>query len=183
MPLSLQVPIRLQVIAPSQHERADRTFGGIIANFDRSILKVPRQRTPARQGVLEAWPSVWLLISPTLLHTLITYTLYVVFISNNLYSEGMDTILLQNPSQLSLHLKSLRKSRKATQADMAKRLRITQERYSQIESNPELIATGRLLEILAILRVDVLLKLRSSESDRTLVRTATPKPTRRGEDW
>jgi HTH-type transcriptional regulator / antitoxin HipB len=93
----------------------------------------------------------------------------------------MDTLLLQGPSQLSLHLKSLRKSRKVTQADMAKRLRITQTRYSQIERNPELIATGRLLEILAALGVDVLLQLRPPESAGTP--TPTPIPTRRGEDW
>jgi transcriptional regulator with XRE-family HTH domain len=97
----------------------------------------------------------------------------------------MDALLLQSPSQLSLHLKSLRKSRKFTQAAMAKRLRITQERYSQIERHPELIATGRLLEILAALGVDVLLKLRPPESARTLESkpTPTPTPTRRGEDW
>ena len=91
----------------------------------------------------------------------------------------MDTLLLQSPSQLSLHLKSLRKSRKVTQADMAQRLRITQTRYSQMERNPELIGTGRLLEILAALGVDVLLKLRPRES----AATPTPTPTRRGEDW
>lgn len=95
----------------------------------------------------------------------------------------MDTLLLQSPSQLTLHLKSLRKSRKMTQADMAKRLQITQERYSQIERNPELIGTGRLLEILAVLRVDVLLKLRPTESTRTPTPTPAPTPTRRGEDW
>jgi transcriptional regulator with XRE-family HTH domain len=83
----------------------------------------------------------------------------------------MDTLLLQGPSQLPLHLKSLRKSRKVTQADMAKRLRITQTRYS----------TGRLLEILAALGVDVLLQLRPPESPGTP--TPTPTPTRRGEDW
>lgn len=93
----------------------------------------------------------------------------------------MDTLLLQSPSQLSLHLRSLRKSRKVTQADMARRLQITQERYSQIERNPELIATKRLFEILAALGVDVLLKLRPPESARTP--TSSPAPTRRGEDW
>jgi HTH-type transcriptional regulator / antitoxin HipB len=95
----------------------------------------------------------------------------------------MDTLLLQSPSQLSLHLKSLRKSRNVTQAAMAKRLQITQERYSQIESHPELIATGRLLEILAALGVDVLLKLRPPESARALTSKQTPAATRRGEDW
>lgn len=97
----------------------------------------------------------------------------------------MDTLLLQSPSQLSLHLKSLRKSRKVTQADMARRLQITQERYSQIERNPELIATARLLEILAVLGVDVLLKLRPPEGAAPATSTprSTPKPPRRGEDW
>lgn len=93
----------------------------------------------------------------------------------------MESLLLQSPAQLSLHLKSLRKSRKLTQADMAKRLVVTQERYSQMERNPELIATGRLLEILTALGVDVLFKLRPAESARTP--TPTPTPTRRGEDW
>jgi len=93
----------------------------------------------------------------------------------------MDALFLQSPSQLSLHLKSLRKSRKVTQAEMARRLHITQERYSQMERKPELISTGRLLEILAVLGVDVLLKLRPAESVGTP--TPTPTPTRRGEDW
>ena len=94
----------------------------------------------------------------------------------------MDALLLHSPSQLPLHLKSLRKSRKMTQADMAKRLQITQERYSQIERNPELIATGRLLQILAVLGVDVLLRLRP-DSARATTPAPTPAPTRRGEDW
>jgi HTH-type transcriptional regulator/antitoxin HipB len=91
----------------------------------------------------------------------------------------MDTLLLQSPSQLSLHLRSLRKSRKVTQADMAKSLGVTQERYSQIERNPELIATGRLLEILALLGVDVLLKLRPAGSASKSTLTQPPG----GEDW
>jgi HTH-type transcriptional regulator/antitoxin HipB len=95
----------------------------------------------------------------------------------------MDTLLLQSPSQLSLHLKSLRRSRKVTQAAMGKRLQITQERYSQIESHPELIATGRLLEILAALGVDVFLKLRPPESAGAPTSKPTPAATRRGEDW
>ena len=109
--------------------------------------------------------------------------LYIENISSGFYHEGMDTLLVQAPSQLTLHLKSLRKSRKLTQADMANRLQITQERYSQIERNPELIATGRLLEIFAALGVDVLLKLRPPESARIPGPTPTPPPTRRGEDW
>ena len=95
----------------------------------------------------------------------------------------MDTLLLQSPKQLSLHLKSLRKSRRFTQTDMAKRLRVTQERYSQIERNPELVATGRLFDILAALGVDVLLRVRPPESAHTSTRTPNPTPNRRSEDW
>jgi HTH-type transcriptional regulator / antitoxin HipB len=97
------------------------------------------------------------------------------------YYANMNTLLMQSPSQLPLHLKSLRKSRKMTQADVAKRLGITQERYSKMERNPKLIATGRFLEILGHLGVDVLLKLRPPESSH--MPTSTPIPTRRGEDW
>lgn len=95
----------------------------------------------------------------------------------------MDTLLLQSPSQLSLHLKSLRKARNVTQAEMARRLGITQERYSQIERKPELISVERLLEIFAILSVDLLLKLRMPERIAPPASTPTPTPTRRGEDW
>jgi HTH-type transcriptional regulator / antitoxin HipB len=95
----------------------------------------------------------------------------------------VQTFVLHSPSQLSLHLKSLRKSRGLTQAEMANRLQITQERYSQIERHPELIATGRLLQIFAVLRVDVLLKLRPPEGAPEGTATSTPRPTRRGEDW
>ena len=113
--------------------------------------------------------------------TFITCELYIEKRTLELYNAEMNTLLLQSPSQLPLHLKSLRKSRKMTQADMAKRLHITQERYSKMERNPQLIATGRLLEILGHLGVDVLLKLRPPESSR--MPTSTPTPTRRGEDW
>ena len=94
----------------------------------------------------------------------------------------MTTFLVQNPSQLSVHLKSLRKSRSMTQAEMAERLQVTQERYSQIETNPELVATERLLEIFAVLGVDVLLRLRPATAE-TITPPPTPAPTRRGEDW
>jgi len=94
----------------------------------------------------------------------------------------MTTLLVQSPSQLSVHLKSLRKSRNMTQADMAERLHVTQERYSQIERNPELVATERLLGIFAVLGVDMLLRLRPA-SAATITPTPTPAPTRRGEDW
>jgi len=128
-----------------------------------------------------AYVTYWPRNKARLIFVSIIPTLYIANIRHGFYAEGMDTLLVQSPSQLTLHLKSLRKSRNVTQANMAKRLQITQERYSQIERNPELIATGRLLEILAVLGVDVLLKLRPRES--ASMPTPTPPPTSRGEDW
>lgn len=95
----------------------------------------------------------------------------------------MTTLLVQSPSQLSVHLKSLRKSRSLTQADMADRLQITQERYSQIERNPEAVATERLLQIFAVLGVDMLLRMRRPGNAEAATPAPTPAPTRRGEDW
>lgn len=92
----------------------------------------------------------------------------------------MDKLLLQSPAQLSQHLKSLRKARKLTQAQLAKRLHISQGRYAQIEANPASISTERLLEILAALGVDVLLKVRAETARSS---TVPAQPTKKGEDW
>jgi transcriptional regulator with XRE-family HTH domain len=57
----------------------------------------------------------------------------------------MDTLLLHSPAQLPAHLKSLRKTRRLTQAQLAKRLGIGQ---------------SRLLDLFAALGVEVLLRLK-----------------------
>lgn len=122
-------------------------------------------------------------ISQDLFDSNIRYLLFLARITFPLYNFNMDTLLLQSPSQLSLHLKSLRKSRNVTQADMARRLGVTQERYSQMEGRPQIISVERLLEILAILQVDVLLKVRARSAERAASPVSPRKPARRGEDW
>jgi len=70
----------------------------------------------------------------------------------------MNSLILQTPAQLPQHLKSLRKIRKLTQAQVARRLGIKQARYAFIENRPETISTQQLLDLLAVLDVEVLLR-------------------------
>lgn len=78
-------------------------------------------------------------------------------------------------AQLPLHLKSLRKLRGLTQAEMAKRLRVGQSRYAMIEKNPGSVAFEQIFAILAILQADLMIRLRDLHK-----KSYTPKP---GEDW
>jgi HTH-type transcriptional regulator / antitoxin HipB len=87
----------------------------------------------------------------------------------------MDTFPVQSLSQLSLHLRSLRKTRGLTQAKLAHLLGVTQGRYAQIERNPGVISISQLFTILTVLGVDVLLQLRSTKQ--------VPAKPARGEDW
>lgn len=72
----------------------------------------------------------------------------------------MSPLLLQTPAQLPQHLKSLRKARKLTQVQVARRLGVKQARYAFIENHPETISTQQLLDLLAVLEVEVLLRPR-----------------------
>ena len=76
----------------------------------------------------------------------------------------MDTLLLQTPAQLSQHLKALRKRRGLTQAQLGARLGVKQARYAAIESHPETVSTMQLLDVLAALGADVLLRVRSDSN-------------------
>lgn len=75
----------------------------------------------------------------------------------------MDTLIpLQSPAQLSAHLKSLRKTRKLTQAQLATRLGIGQPRLADIEKHPESVSSAQLLDLFAALGVEVLLRLKTA---------------------
>jgi HTH-type transcriptional regulator/antitoxin HipB len=73
----------------------------------------------------------------------------------------VNTLLLQTPAQLPQHLKALRKRRGLTQTQLATRLGIKQARYAFIESHPETVSAGQLLDVFAALGVDVLLRVRA----------------------
>ena len=66
--------------------------------------------------------------------------------------------LVQNPAQLRAHLRSLRKSRALTQAQLAALVGMDQTRIAKIERNPGLVSVNRLLRILTALGTQVVLQ-------------------------
>jgi len=72
----------------------------------------------------------------------------------------METLLLSSPAQLPAHLKALRKTRRLTQAQLAKRLGVGQPRLADIEKHPETVSTAQFLDLLAALGVEVLLRVK-----------------------
>ncbi len=83
--------------------------------------------------------------------------------------------LIQTPAQLSAHLRSLRKARGFTQAQLGDRVGLDQTRIAKIERDPRLVSVGQLLRILAVLSVRVVLQTKqSNQADR---------PTDHTSDW
>jgi HTH-type transcriptional regulator/antitoxin HipB len=78
----------------------------------------------------------------------------------------METLSLHSPAQLSAHLKSLRKLRGLTQTQLAKRLGIRQSRLAEIENRPETVSSAQLLDLLAALGVEVLLRVKPVDKGR-----------------
>jgi HTH-type transcriptional regulator/antitoxin HipB len=76
---------------------------------------------------------------------------------------------LQIPSQLSSHLRALRKAKGLSQAALGKRLGLSQARIARIEGDPLSIRVDQLLEVLTALGVRV-----------TLDPLSTTPPTARG---
>jgi HTH-type transcriptional regulator/antitoxin HipB len=65
---------------------------------------------------------------------------------------------VQFSSQLQLQLKSLRKSRQMTQAELARRLGVVQSRVADIERNPGAVSVEQLLQILAMLGAQMVVR-------------------------
>ena len=61
-------------------------------------------------------------------------------------------------SQLQPLLKSLRKARGLTQAQLAQRLGVVQSRVADIERNPGAISVGQLLQLLALLDAQLVVR-------------------------
>ena len=72
--------------------------------------------------------------------------------------HDMKPITLQTPAQLSDHLRSLRKARGLTQAQLGRMVGIDQSRITRIERNPEKVSVQTLLQLLTKLRVRLLLQ-------------------------
>jgi HTH-type transcriptional regulator / antitoxin HipB len=82
------------------------------------------------------------------------------------YSASMPTYTIQSPAQLSTHLRSLRKARGLTQAQLGERVGLDQTRIAKIERDPSLVSLAQILQICAALGANI--ELRSS--------TANPGP-------
>jgi HTH-type transcriptional regulator/antitoxin HipB len=72
---------------------------------------------------------------------------------------------VQLTSQLQQLLKSLRKSRQMTQAELARRLGVVQSRVADIERDPGAVSVAQLLQVLAMLGGQMV--VRDSGSDAT----------------
>jgi HTH-type transcriptional regulator / antitoxin HipB len=65
---------------------------------------------------------------------------------------------IQLPSQLSSHMRALRKAKGLSQADLGLRLGLSQARIARIEGEPLSISTEQLLAVLAALGVQMVLE-------------------------
>ena len=56
--------------------------------------------------------------------------------------------IIQTPSQLTIHLKALRQANALTQADLARKLNLSQARVARIENDPLSISVGQFMKVL-----------------------------------
>jgi HTH-type transcriptional regulator/antitoxin HipB len=71
--------------------------------------------------------------------------------------SSFQTYPVQAPSQLSVHIKSLRKARGLTQAALGERVGVKQARMADIEKNPGTVSLEQLMQVLHALDARVLL--------------------------
>ena len=66
--------------------------------------------------------------------------------------------LVALPAQITQHLRSLRKARGMTQAQLARLLGVVQSRVADIEANPGAVSVEQLLQIFGVLNAQVLIR-------------------------
>jgi len=76
---------------------------------------------------------------------------------------------VQLSSQLQQLLKSLRKSRQMTQAELARRLGVVQSRIADIERGPGAVSVEQLMQVLAMLGAQLVVRETATEA-------SVPKP-------
>jgi HTH-type transcriptional regulator/antitoxin HipB len=81
------------------------------------------------------------------------------------------SIPIQSPSQLSTHLKSLRKAQGLTQAQLGARIGVGQTRVADIEKHPGAVSVEQLLHVLHALDARLLL---APPAPASLAKGATP---------
>jgi HTH-type transcriptional regulator/antitoxin HipB len=71
--------------------------------------------------------------------------------------NSLQTFALQTPEQLSVHIKSLRKARGLTQAQLGQRIGVKQVRVAAIEHDPGAVSLAQLIQLLHALDARLLL--------------------------
>jgi HTH-type transcriptional regulator / antitoxin HipB len=94
------------------------------------------------------------------------FTAYIANMPLKAYKDRMSGHTLQTAAQLAIHLRSLRKSRELTQAQLGALVGLDQTRIAKIERNPGLISVDQLLKILTALGVQIILQPRTPSSER-----------------
>lgn len=79
------------------------------------------------------------------------------------------------PEQLRSHLKSLRKSKSLTQAQLGKLLGVGQVRIAEIEQNPAAISVEQLIKLLAALDAQLTLRPAPQSAARAPAKSAARK--------
>jgi HTH-type transcriptional regulator / antitoxin HipB len=74
--------------------------------------------------------------------------------------HAMKPLPLQAPSQLADHLRSFRKARGLTQAQLGRLVGLDQTRIARIEHRPDRVSVGTLVKLLTALGVRLLLETR-----------------------
>ena len=64
----------------------------------------------------------------------------------------------KTPTQLGAHLSGRRKQLKLSQADVASRLGLSQNRLSELESRPETLTVEQLLALLNVFGIEMILR-------------------------
>ena len=71
------------------------------------------------------------------------------------------------PAQLSRHLRSIRKARGLTQAELGEKLGVHQARIGKIERDPGSVHVGQLMQLLGLLGVRLVLEDTSSAREKS----------------
>lgn len=85
------------------------------------------------------------------------------------------------PAQLKQHLRSLRKARGMTQAQLARLLGVVQSRVADIEANPGAVSVEQLMRILSVLNAQAMIRDTQPAVDVTVTLTGAQARTHAGE--
>jgi HTH-type transcriptional regulator/antitoxin HipB len=95
--------------------------------------------------------------------------------------NSFQTFPVQTPAQLSVHIRSLRKARGLTQAQLGERIGVKQARVADIESDPGAVSLQQLLQVLHAL--DARLLLADTQVYSTPPASSPPIAQSPGADW